>query len=72
LQQPSLQELEVHFISIIPTMDRGYNVGNNRSIGYQQNDGGHDRKHKLAGDKWPWPEISLGAWKRLGNQRSKK
>jgi len=25
----------------------------------------------LAGEKWPWPEILLGAWKRLGNRRSK-
>jgi len=27
---------------------------------------------QLAGEKWPWPEISLGAWKRLDNQKSKK
>jgi len=27
---------------------------------------------KLAGEKWPWPEIALGTWKRLGNQRSRK
>jgi len=26
----------------------------------------------LAGDQWPWPEIPLGAWKMVGNQRSKK
>jgi len=25
----------------------------------------------VAGEKWPQPEISLGAWKRLGNQKSK-